>query len=191
MPHWQPGEAAMERPLLHGHGLTLRPVCAGDAEALLAATQDAENTRLTGTAGVFTLEQLRRHYETVADDDRFDYAITRSDDAQSRWLGEAVLKNIDRHNRCAGYRISLGGGALCGQGLGSAATALVLDFAFGRLDLHRVELEVYAFNTRARHVYEKLGFVVEGVRRDALWWDDAWHDALIMALLAPQWRARA
>ncbi len=182
----------MSPPTLRGLGLVLRPVRADDAAALYAATQDPQNMRLTGSPAAFSLEQLQAHYARVADnDDRYDFAITRSDDPSSRWLGEAVLKNIDRHNRSAGFRISLAGQAWYGQGLGSAATALVLDFAFGPLDLHRVELEVYAFNARARHVYEKLGFAVEGVRRDALWWDDAWHDAIGMAILAPQWRARS
>lgn len=182
-----------DRPTLHGGGLTLRPVRPEDAEALLAATLDPENMRLTGTqGGGFSIEQLRAHYRNVAAaDDRLDFAITAADDPQSRWLGEAVLKNIDRANRCAGFRISLGGRARYGRGLGTQATRLVLAHAFGALDLHRLELEVYAFNARARHVYEKVGFVVEGVRRDALWWDGAWHDALMMAILAPAWRARA
>ena len=39
-----------------------------------------------------------------------------------------------------------------------------MSHAFG-VGLHRVELDVYAFNTRARHVYEKLGFVLEGTKR--------------------------
>ncbi|MBL8348661.1 MAG: GNAT family N-acetyltransferase [Rubrivivax sp.] len=176
------------RPVLHGHGVTLRPVHPGDAEALLAATLDPENMRLTGTHAMFTIEQVRRHYESVANaQDRFDFAITRSDDPQSRWLGEAVLRNVDRENRSAGFRISLAGQAHYGQGLGSAAIGLLLDFAFGPLALHRVELEVYDFDPRARHVYEKLGFVVEGLRRDALWWEGAWHDAVSMALLESEW----
>jgi len=181
-------DTPLHRPLLQGHGVTLRPVRPADAEALLAATQEPENMRLTGTHATFTLEQVRRHYESVANaDDRFDYAITRSDDPQSRWLGEAVLRNVDRENRSASFRISLAGPSHYGQGLGSAAIGLLLDFAFGPLALHRVELEVYDFNPRARHVYEKLGFVVEGVRRDALWWHGAWHDALSMALLESEW----
>lgn len=181
-----------DKPTLSGGGLVLRPVRPEDAEALLAATQDPENMRLTGTPGRFGIEQLRGHYRQVAAaDDRFDFAITAADDPQSRWLGEVVLKNIDRVNRCAGFRISLGGAAQYGRGLGTQATRLVLAFAFEQLDLHRVELEVHDFNPRARHVYEKVGFVVEGVRRDALWWDGAWHGVLMMAILAPEWRARS
>jgi RimJ/RimL family protein N-acetyltransferase len=49
-------------------------------------------------------------------------------------------------------------------------------------------LEVYAFNPRARHVYEKVGFEVEGTMREALRFDNDWVDAHLMAVLARDWR---
>ena len=59
--------------------------------------------------------------------------------------------------------------------------------AFEDQGLNRVELEVYDFNPRARHVYEKVGFVHEGVRRQALLFEDAWIDAHGMSILAHEW----
>lgn len=47
----------------------------------------------------------------------------------------------------------------------------------------------WAFNPRARQVYEKVGFVLEGTRRDALRSGDGWVDAHLMAVLEPDWRA--
>jgi hypothetical protein len=41
--------------------------------------------------------------------------------------------------------------------------------------------------TRARRVYDKVGFVAEGVLRDALRWGDEWIDATVMSILAPEW----
>ena len=58
------------------------------------------------------------------------------------------------------------------------------------MHLHRIELEVFAFNPRAQRSYEKAGFTVEGVRRDALWWDGAFHNAVIMSILQPEFAAR-
>jgi len=52
-----------------------------------------------------------------------------------------------------------------GPRAGLSATGLLLDYAFTSLDLFRVELEVYEFNPRARRVYERAGFVLEGRRR--------------------------
>jgi RimJ/RimL family protein N-acetyltransferase len=53
--------------------------------------------------------------------------------------------------------------------------------------LHRISLEVFAFNPRARRAYEKAGFVVEGVLRDALYWDGEWVDSIAMSVLAAEW----
>ena len=55
--------------------------------------------------------------------------------------------------------------------------------------LNRVELEVFDFNLRARHVYEKVGFQLEGTRRQALRSNDEWIDAHVMAVVASDWQA--
>lgn len=70
-----------------------------------------------------------------------------------------------------------------GRGYGTEATRAVVDHGFAVLGLHRIELEVYAFNPRAQRVYENCGFVVEGRRRDALCWEGTWYDAITMAVL--------
>jgi RimJ/RimL family protein N-acetyltransferase len=71
-----------------------------------------------------------------------------------------------------------------GHGYGSEATRLVIDYALNVVGVHRISLDVYAFNPRARHVYERCGFQVEGVQRDALRWDGAWIDATMMSIVA-------
>ena len=65
----------------------------------------------------------------------------------------------------------------------------MLAFAFGELGLHRVELEVFDFNARARAVYTKCGFETEGVRRGGLLWAGRRHDVILMAALNPTARS--
>lgn len=48
---------------------------------------------------------------------------------------------------------------------------------------------MYAFNPRAQRAYEKAGFVVEGIRRQALKGDGERYDDIQMAILAPDWKA--
>lgn len=69
-----------------------------------------------------------------------------------------------------------------GQGIGErlAQTALERARAIG---LERVELDVYASNAAAIRLYEKLGFVVEGVHRRARKLDGQYDDLVSMALL--------
>jgi RimJ/RimL family protein N-acetyltransferase len=70
-----------------------------------------------------------------------------------------------------------------GRGYGTEAMTVVLDHAFAEIGLHRVQLDVYAFNPRALRSYEKAGFVVEGRQRDTLFWDGEWTDSILMSVL--------
>jgi RimJ/RimL family protein N-acetyltransferase len=170
----------IDKPVLVGSRVTLRPLVAGDATAMFASLEDEEAMRLTGTQAVHTLEDVQRHCEHCArSNDRLDYLIV----VAGTPVGEVVLRDIDFVNRSGVFRIAIWYSRNRGKGYGSEATALLIRHAFGALHLNRIELEVYAFNPRARHVYEKAGFVHEGTRRQALRWDGAWIDAHMMAIL--------
>ncbi len=67
-----------------------------------------------------------------------------------------------------------------GRGIGRrlAETTIVAARAMG---MQRIELEVFASNTAARALYERLGFVVEGVKRDVRYLDGKYDDIVIMA----------
>lgn len=179
----------LEKPILSGNRVVLRPITTADAEPMFGSLSDAESMRLTGTQQSFTLEQVRQHCQRVAQaDDRFDYAITLPGDPT--YLGEVVLNEIDWLNRSASFRIALASEKLFGKGYGTEATRLIIDFGFQTLKLHRIELEVYDFNPRAQHVYEKAGFVREGVRRDALLWNGRYQNAVIMSILEDEYAAK-
>ncbi|SDW71287.1 Acetyltransferase (GNAT) family protein [Marininema mesophilum] len=64
----------------------------------------------------------------------------------------------------------------------------MLEYAFGVLNLHRVELDVFSYNERAIHVYEKLGFKKEGILRESLFYDHQYHDSIIMSMLEKEYR---
>jgi RimJ/RimL family protein N-acetyltransferase len=167
---------------LRGPRVTLRPLDERDVEDSLQAVQDPEQRRLTGTHRTFTRTDIVAWCRSRAEaPGRYDWAVVESGDGG--WLGECSLNDIDEDNRSAGFRIALD--RRMGQGFGTEATGLVLDFAFGELGLYRVELEVYDFNLRAQKSYAKSGFTVEGVRRGGLLWAGVRHDVIMMAALAP------
>jgi RimJ/RimL family protein N-acetyltransferase len=176
------------KPTLTGSLVRLRPLTLTDVPAVLNTLADTESMRLTGTHRQFSTAQVAEAISGWADrDDRVDMAvIERSTGAHA---GEVVLDHLDTDNQSCGFRIALTQG-YTGRGLGTEATALMLGYAFDTVGVHRVELEVYAFNPRARHVYEKAGFVYEGTKRQVLRWKDHWVDAQILAMLADDWAAR-
>jgi ribosomal-protein-alanine N-acetyltransferase len=100
--------------------------------------------------------------------------------------GTGLRVNRDQHR--GAFWIGLFVADLRGRGLGRQVTRLVLDWAFGELGLHRVELEVLASNQRAIRCYLACGFRQEGVRREAELYPDGWHDFIEMAVLESEYR---
>ena len=77
--------------------------------------------------------------------------------------GNCGLKNIDNINLKAELWIYLGDKEQRGKGISKAATKKLLAYCFEEISLHKVYLHVAAFNTIAIKLYEKLGFIEEGI----------------------------
>lgn len=75
------------------------------------------------------------------------------------------------------------------RGYGSDALRLALRYAFDELNLQRVTLGVFDYNQRGIHVYEKLGFRLEGVERAAVQREGRRFDQLVMGILRSEWEA--
>ena len=72
-----------------------------------------------------------------------------------------------------------------GKGVGSALMAAAVDMADNWLNLTRLELEVYADNEAAIHLYERFGFAYEGTLRQYAFRDGTYVDSVVMGRLRP------
>ena len=108
--------------------------------------------------------------------------------AEGRLIGNCGLHQIDWTNRHAIFGVFIGNKEYWGRGFGTDATRTLLRYAFEEANLNRVELEVFSFNTRAIHMYDKCGFKLEGTRRQALFREGQLHDEHIMAILRDEWQ---
>jgi len=95
-------------------------------------------------------------------------------------IGIIGLKNIDFINRNAELYIYIGETQYQSRGLGTDAVKTLVDFSFSQLNLHRIYLNVFDYNENAIKVYERVGFVVEGVLTDAFYRDGQYHNKIIM-----------
>ena len=107
---------------------------------------------------------------------------------EGRCIGAARLHTLDPENHRARYAIGIFDPSAWGHGYGSRATRLVIRFAFEDLSLHRVDLRVLAYNTRAIACCKRRGFRQEGVEREGAWVGDTWHDDVIMSILEHEYR---
>jgi RimJ/RimL family protein N-acetyltransferase len=103
--------------------------------------------------------------------------------ADGRAVGDVNLFQIETRNRHALVGLSLWRPEDRDHGYGGDALRAMLRWGFGHLNLHRIELSVDAENARAIRVYERLGFVREGRRRQHHFDGGAYHDELTMAIL--------
>lgn len=183
-------------PTLRGELVTLRPFTRENAVPMAEIMADPELLKFTGSvtsssaanaAPTAPDEQTYGWYGSRAvQDDRLDLAVI--DNASGELVGEVVLNKWDPDANSCNFR-TLFGPSGRGRGLGTEATRLIVGYGFERLRLHRIDLDVFAFNPRARRAYEKVGFKVEGVRRDAFRFDGEYTDEILMAILAPEWFA--
>lgn len=175
--------------LLESERVYLRPFEQVDVDTYFPGLFNSEARRLTGTQNSFTRAQVERYVENAAQDDsRLMLLIALQETDQV--IGDIVLMDMHSKNRSAHIRIAIDNMQYQGKGYGSEAMLLMLDYGFGICNLHRIELEVYAFNERAIRTYEKLGFQREGVSRDVLFYNHQYHDAIRMSMLEGEYRER-
>lgn len=141
-----------------GQMVTLRPVGMSDLPILQAWDADPAIIALMG-----------RRFDEQTPDDWFR-SIRRQRtcrawiiEAEQRAVGEMELAQINWRTGSAEIRICIGEKELWGQGIGLEAMTHALDLSFEELKLKTVYLRVFATNTRAIRLYERLGFRKEAM----------------------------
>jgi ribosomal-protein-alanine N-acetyltransferase len=130
--------------------------------------------------------RLSRYSEDWRTDQGYNFFIFRNED--EALTGGVGLSNIRRgvaETASLGYWI---GEPFARQRYMSAALPLVLDFAFARLRLHRIEAACLPSNVPSRALLLRTGFRQEGYARLYLLIDGKWQDHLLFAILREDWR---
>jgi RimJ/RimL family protein N-acetyltransferase len=105
-------------------------------------------------------------------------------------IGYVFLKNIEWNNRSAQLEVAIAERDFVNLGLGSEVAQLILDYVFNELNLNRIESCVMSNNIGAIRMFEKAGFSIEGVGREAVFRDGVALDKIYLGILASEWRAK-
>lgn len=122
----------------------------------------------------------------IASDDehpehRFNIVVAETDEL----IGNCDVRLDDmKNNGCIG--ICIGEASTHEKGYGTEVMQLLLKFCFDELHLHNVWLQANSENTRAIHVYEKVGFRTIGVEKEVQWVHGHYTDTVHMQILE-QW----
>jgi ribosomal-protein-alanine N-acetyltransferase len=104
------------------------------------------------------------------------------------FIGLVRIDRIDSVNRNCAVGLDLVG-AYRGRGLSAKVYAWLLDYLFHQFNMHMVYLEVLASNERAIHVYERIGFHIDGRLRQKVFRNGAYEDSILMSLLRSEYDA--
>ncbi|KAE9398794.1 acyl-CoA N-acyltransferase [Gymnopus androsaceus JB14] len=167
--------------------LHLRAVREADFENLVAirnhpGVQQMLTPDFVVPRGVNFAEKLREWYSSAL----FDAIIETKDSHE--FVGFVALLNAQTKNRDAMLALALLP-EFWGRGFATEVSRFIVDYAFHQLAMHRITLTVHGNNTAAIRVYNKVGFVQEGVQRKANWMDGKWQDVVWMAVLDEDWEA--
>lgn len=134
-----------------------------------------------------TFAELSALYEAHIHDQR-ERRFVLEHEGESAGLVELV--EIDHVHRRAEFQIIIAP-EYQGRGLATEATRLALDYGFSVLNLYKLYLIVDKENARAIHVYEKLGFQVEGTFTHEFFISGEYRDAKRMCIFQHDYLARA
>jgi RimJ/RimL family protein N-acetyltransferase len=177
--------------LLRGPRVRLRPLERVDLPRYQELFSEPEISLHYGELGVpENLNRLQRRYDAGEFDttDRFLLLVIETEGAL---IGAMQLRNTENlPSRSATFGIIIGDPSNLDRGYGTEASTLILDYAFAVLGYHKVNLDLFEYNARARAIYEKLGFVVEGRRRENHWSRGRFWDDILMGVTAEEWWSR-
>jgi RimJ/RimL family protein N-acetyltransferase len=170
-------------PKIEGERVYLSPINLEDAERYTAWLNDLAVTRfLTLASAQVTLQGERESLANLSK--QHCYAIVERDGDEL--LGNCGLFDIQAEHRVAEVGIFIGEASKRGKGYGSEALRLLCDYGFNILNLRSIRLKTYSFNERAAASYRKVGFKDAGRLRKAHFFAGAYHDVLVMDLLAEE-----
>lgn len=175
--------------MITGERVILRAWERGDLEAFWRWFNDPEIAMMvTGNRfpAVSRDQELKMFEEGRANPNRWSI-VTRAD---GRLIGNCDLHNIDREHRCAEVGIVLGEKDCWSQGYGREVLDLLLQVGFVGMGLNRVWLRHLDTNERGHRCYLAAGFCDEGRFRQANYVAGAFHDDVIMSVLAAEYAAR-
>lgn len=162
------------------HGISFRLPVLEDLEAIMDLRNDETTWINLGDPRPVGPADQRAWLDSIGWKNGKMYLVACDD--KNPFIGLARMDELDTQNRS--IRVGLDVAVeLRGKGYGGRIYEALKAYAFGHLNMHRVWLCVLRTNERARHLYEKHGFKLEGCYREAIFRHGKFVDYDIMSIL--------
>lgn len=165
----------------------LRLIEREDLPFITEVRSDKETKKHLGTFVMLSKEKQDKWFDSVTTDQTKMYlilegAVQSTDKPQYTKIGYVRIVDIDYLNNsiCVGGDIAY---EYRGKGYGKHMYDSIFDLCFNKLNMNRVWLKVLDSNERAQKLYTKMGFIKEGVEREAVYRDNKYQDYVVMSIL--------
>lgn len=177
--------------MLKGKKVILRPVQKSDIPLFLKWYNDQEVTQYMGIFLPLTEPIEEKWYEEAAsgrNETQVFFVIEASENNKPYPIGSISLERIESKNQNAELGIGIGEKKYWDKGYGTEAVRLLIDYGFKQLNLHRISSTVFSPNKRSLKMHQKVGFVKEGIRKQAFFKHGKFLDQVIFGLLRDEWK---
>lgn len=170
--------------MYYGEKIRIRGLELQDAKTFIADWNNYRMRLYLNRATPHSLEEeeewIRQTWTARAKGTEFNFAAETLD---GTWLGTTGITISMPHHRSGVFGIAIHNQKQWGKGYGTDITRTMLGIAFKILNLHRVELEVFAKNEYALRAYKNAGYKEVGRRRAAAFINGEYVDSIIMDIL--------
>ena len=173
--------------MIEGTLVRLRARELSDAERVARWLNDPEVARPLGERYLRSLLAMEREREFAAEVPPAGALRLAIDTRAGIHIGALRLFSIEAENRSAKLGIFIGEAEYRGRGYGTDTLRTLLRFAFGEMNLNRVELDVWDYNQRAIACYRKCGFIEEARLRQGHYERGVYFGAILMGVLREDW----
>jgi len=176
-------------------GIGFRPVEYKDLDSLRAVRNDMSTwMNLTDIKHVTQDKQMSWYWAIKDREDKQYHTVFKEEvDVEhpilyeGEFLGIIRMDEIDKDNRSIRVGCDIVPDKR-GQGWGTKVYQAILKYCFDYLNCHRVWLACLDFNHAGLHLYQKVGFKIEGKYREAIFRDGQYRDYIIMSILENEYR---
>ena len=174
--------------LLIDGNLRLRAIERKDNELLKEMINSPEmEEKVVGWSVPTSDEKQQKWFETTLQErDNIKYIIELKGTA----VGMAAITKIDYKNSHANVDIKIANEKDKRKGLGFCTIKLLKRYAFEELNLHCLTAGILEENTASRRLFEKSGFVLEGMRRNRVYKGGCYHSICDYSILKEEYVRR-
>lgn len=166
--------------------LRLRKMVEPDIYKVLEWRMLPEVTKYMYTDIEGTKESQKKWFDRVSTSSKYRYWMIEFDETD---IGVLNLYDINQVNKRCFWAYYIADTSFRGKGIGRDLECNLYNYVFNFMKFNKLCCEVFEFNDKVIKIHEKFGSKIEGVFKEHIFKNGAYHNVVRMAILRDEWYA--